>query len=140
VVVTPRGTYSTLWQDDRLSGGWQAYDTLSKTQYEKKITALGKSGWHVIRVTLHGWLGTTVKDDHGNDVVAYHYDGAFPGTAALIFHRADGISFVLLFNRDAVPYLWGGVEAEGEQLNDLADQVTDWPSEDLFPSYGIPSF
>ncbi len=88
----------------------------------------------------HGWWITTVKDEHGNDVAASHHDGSYFGTAALIFRRADGISFVLLFNRNVVTYLWGGAEAEGGQLNDLANQVAVWPSGDLFPDYGIPSF
>lgn len=86
----------------------------------------------------YGWAGGVVKDEHGNDVIAHHQNGSLEGGATFIFHRADGISFVLFFNRN-VP-LGLQAETEGVQLSDLANQVTDWPSDDLFPSYGIPGF
>ncbi len=59
VVVTPAGTYSTVWQDDRLSGGWKLYDDLTKAAYEKKIAAFAKTGWHVTRVVTRGTAAET---------------------------------------------------------------------------------
>jgi hypothetical protein len=42
-VVVAQQQVPTIWQDDRLDGGWKEYE-LSQSQYEE-ITALGKSGW-----------------------------------------------------------------------------------------------
>ena len=90
---------------------------------------------------LRGWFQAWVPDEHGNTVNAYHHNGVLPGATSLVFHRADGISFVLFFNRElALPSreLFG--ESQSRELSDIANQVTDWPSDDLFPTYGIPAF
>src|SRR5262249_50946472 len=89
---------------------------------------------------LHGWVATYVKDENENDVLAFYHDGIWIGASSLIFRREDGISFVLLFNRNVSTYLGGGPLEEGGQLSDLANQVAVWPSGDLFPEYGIPAF
>jgi hypothetical protein len=58
-----------------------------------------------------------------------------PGTATICARRADGLSFVLFFNRDS----WLG-NTHAIQLSDLANKITAWPNHDLFPVNGIPGF
>lgn len=75
------------------------------------------------------WQWTT----RGNGVFAYHHNGGQDGTATRCIWTTDGLCIVALTNMtDAYP----GVGA----LLDIADAVTIWPSHDLFPSFGMPSF
>lgn len=85
-----------------------------------------------------GWIRAFVPGASGAYVAAMWHNGSIPGSAALAFRRTDNVSFALLFNRDVTPVL--GAFPHGSQINDLLNAVTTWPSSDLFPSVGIPSF
>ena len=88
--------------------------------------------------TLRGWFLQPMKNAHGGNVNAYWHNGSLPGTASLVIHRADGLSFVLFLDRDVPGFLQAS--AEGLQLNKIANKVHSWPTRDLFPSVGIPAF
>lgn len=87
---------------------------------------------------LRGWFLQMVPDEQGNQVAAYWHNGWLDSDSSLIFRRQDGLSMVLLFNEGIPPYL--EMDPHGEQLNALANQVQQWPTTDLFPAMGIPSF
>ena len=86
---------------------------------------------------LRGWWQLHLRDQDGNDQLAVEHNGGLAGTNALIVRRADGLSFALVLNRDTRDGLYGGVQ--GAALNAIANQITAWPTQDLFPSMGIPS-
>jgi CubicO group peptidase (beta-lactamase class C family) len=68
-----------------------------------------------------------------NGVVAYDKNGMLWGSSALVIYRSDGVAIAMFDNlANNVPSI--------TTLNSLADAVTTWPSNDLFPNYGLPSF
>jgi CubicO group peptidase (beta-lactamase class C family) len=87
---------------------------------------------------LRGWFAGTVA--HGLTVVGH--DGYDPGTETVAFRRSDNTSFVVFFNHDFQESL--AIDGKGtflsNALSDAADGITNWPTTDLFPSVGIPSF
>ena len=54
-----------------------------------------------------------------------------------MFHRSDGLSMVMLFNRQ-VPGNLG--PAQANELAKIANKVVSWPATDLWNSVGIPKF
>lgn len=86
--------------------------------------------------TARGWFLLNLPNASGQQVKAAQHNGGLEGTATLVVHRTDGLSFVLFLNTDTPLY----AEVQGVQLNALANKVTAWPTTDLFPSVGIPSF
>lgn len=68
-----------------------------------------------------------------NGVVAYDKDGQLWGSSGKVIYRSDGVAIAVFDN------LANSV-ASTATLNDLADAVTFWPSYDLFPNFGLPSF
>jgi CubicO group peptidase (beta-lactamase class C family) len=87
---------------------------------------------------LRGWFAQEVHMSQGGTATAKWHNGLFPGTSTLVFHLPDHFSFVLFLNRDLSPQPKGG--KEGVELSRLAEAVREWPSADLFPEMGIPSF
>lgn len=83
---------------------------------------------------LQGWMLQEVPDGMGGTVALREHNGVLPGTRCYIARRADGISFVLFTNGDR-----DLGSAEGLALSNLCNQVSLWPSHDLFPSVGIGS-
>jgi CubicO group peptidase (beta-lactamase class C family) len=83
---------------------------------------------------LRGWWLSNVSTPKGT-VAMRHHNGGLPGTATICARRADGLSFVLFFNRDH-----GLANTHAIQLSNLANKITDWPNHDLFPVNGIPGF
>ncbi|KAB8188028.1 serine hydrolase domain-containing protein [Microbispora catharanthi] len=65
------------------------------------------------------------------------HDGTYPGTSTLMVRRYDGLSWVVLFNRwnDATERSF--TDDIDYPLHVVADKITDWPTTDLFPSYGL---
>jgi CubicO group peptidase (beta-lactamase class C family) len=76
------------------------------------------SAWH--------WSATS-----GGRTVFWH-NGGQRGIATFCLFRTDGTGIVLFANTS--------VPIDGGALLATTDNVTAWPSADLFPSYGFPSF
>ncbi len=68
--------------------------------------------------------------------LAWH-NGYLPGNAALAWRRDDGISVAMAFNKNTWLYPWDEI---ANDVNSLLEGMTDWPAQDLFPTFGLPSF
>ncbi len=77
--------------------------------------------------------GFDTRQVRDNGVVALGKNGGLWGSSTEFIHRTDGVSIAVFDGR-------ANSNANREALNDLADAVTNWPSHDLFPSYGLPAF
>jgi CubicO group peptidase (beta-lactamase class C family) len=86
---------------------------------------------------MRGWYRANVADGMGGQVAMYHHNGRLFGSTSFIARRADGLSFVFLTNGDR-NNLSGATH--GGQLSNLANQISLWPTWDLFPQVGIPGF
>ena len=82
-----------------------------------------------VNVTDAGWQWS----DLGNDRFRYTHDGWVDGFGARVVFTSDGLCVVLLTNMTKVTSSAGA-------LVDEADAVQNWPSHDLFPNYGMPTF
>ncbi|HEY3281507.1 MAG TPA: serine hydrolase [Armatimonadota bacterium] len=87
---------------------------------------------------LRGWFSLNLPTASGGHVMAVQHNGRLSGTNSLVLHRLDGLSFVLFLNQDVPQGMYA--ETQGTELNALANKVSAWPTTDLFPSLGIPSF
>jgi len=80
--------------------------------------------------TVCGFDHRTVR---ANGVVAYDKNGMLWGSCSRVIWRSDGVAIAVFDNlANNVPSVTA--------LNDIADAVTFWPSYDLFPQFGLPSF
>jgi CubicO group peptidase (beta-lactamase class C family) len=141
------GAYGS-WNQGNLdgAGGW----VMATCDYAKVLAALSLGANCPIRTgsslnhmwspnaptapnTLRGWWAWPVQSQ-GRTMVVRNHNGGLPGTAAMIALREDGFGFCLFLNSDRG---LGGTEID--DLSRIADQVTQWPNHDLFPSVGIPS-
>lgn len=86
---------------------------------------------------MRGWFKKNVSDGMGGTVAMYHHNGLLYGATSFIAHRADGLSFVFLTNGDR-NNLFGDVH--GEQLSQIANTISLWPTTCLFPQVYLPSF
>lgn len=59
--------------------------------------------------------------------------GTLQGTSTQVTYRSDGIAIAAFVNKS-------NSHMDRNQLNNFVDQVTSWPTHDLFPSYGLTSF
>lgn len=84
-----------------------------------------------------GWFRTTVDNGMGGTVAMSHHNGRLWGATCFVARRADGLSFVFLTNGDR-NNLAGNVH--GVELSNLANGISLWPTHDLFPDCGLPSF
>lgn len=66
-------------------------------------------------------------------VWAYHKGGTLSDAHTRTMWRSDGISITVLVAK-------GGSSTSDTSLHNLVEQVTNWPVDDLFPNYGMPSF
>ncbi|MCB9878050.1 MAG: serine hydrolase [Planctomycetes bacterium] len=75
---------------------------------------------------------------YSSGVYVYEHDGAQDGFKAYCMFRSDGIGVVTLFNSDGT----GTLEADDlkPEIENALAAVTSWPTVDLFPNYGLPSF
>lgn len=97
---------------------------------------------------LHGFYAFTLPDESGTQVQAIHHNGAVAGGFALHVRRSDGVSYAIAMQEypDITNpfgfhnFLYAG--DQGADLNDLANAVpaSQWPTADLFPVLGMPSF
>lgn len=87
---------------------------------------------------LRGWFRGTLA----NGLTAIGHNGGDIGTTTMGLRCPDNISFVVFFNHDYGDslYINGTVNMLGNALNSLADTVSNWPDDDLFPSVDIPVF
>ena len=87
---------------------------------------------------LRGWFQGKLS----NGLTAIGHNGGDIGTTTMGFRRPDNISFVVFFNHDYGEslYLDGTVNMLGNALSNMADTISDWPNNDLFPSFDIPVF
>lgn len=85
-----------------------------------------------------GWYYTNQPIPGGGTLPAWDHNGGLPSTAFLVIRRVDGLSFVVAFNGTT---RGGGLydNYQGTELFEIANDVTTWPTKDLFPSVGIPS-
>ena len=86
---------------------------------------------------LRGWFLKNVSDGMGGQVAMYHHNGKLRGATSFIARRADGLSFVFLTNGDRTN-LEGDVH--GEQLSNIANTISLWPTTDHFPLMSLPAF
>jgi N-acyl-D-amino-acid deacylase len=75
-----------------------------------------------------GWMNRDAADGKAN----HWHTGSLNGTATILIRRHDGRNFVVLFNSRVSPYsahLTGTIDP---LLHEAADEVQEWPAEDLF--------
>ncbi len=84
----------------------------------------GESG--TVNVTDGGWFWS----DLGGGRFLYSHVGAVDGFGATCAFTSDGLCFVLATNKTDVAGDWN-------QLRILADQVSNWPTHDLFTNFGM---
>ena len=78
---------------------------------------------------LHYGLGWMVRPKGAAGENTWHA-GSLPGTATQLVRRWDGLSWAVLFNQRS------STDREIDPaMHRAADAVTDWPAEDLFPSF-----
>lgn len=82
-----------------------------------------------MNVTDGGWAW----NDLGSGRFMYHHNGAADGCATRALWTSDGLCIVALTNMS-------GTFPDHEALLGIADNVMGWPNNDLFPSFGLPSF
>ncbi len=68
-----------------------------------------------------------------NGVWAYNKGGSLSDAATRIVWRTDGIAIAVFVNQ-------GDSEAGFDDVNTMVEQIATWPTHDLFPNYGLPSF
>jgi CubicO group peptidase (beta-lactamase class C family) len=86
------------------------------------------SGFKAGSTYLDGWDSF----DAGGGKRALHHGGAMPGVRTGMLYHEDGWGYALFGNSDDnVPGLY---------LELLGINAANWPTHDLFPQYGIPSF
>jgi len=78
----------------------------------------------------NGWGGHFTSQG----VQAWGLEGALFNIHAWIDKRMDGFSLCVAFNTGQYPF------ASLPPFDDLIDMAPDWPTNDLFPSLGIPAF
>jgi N-acyl-D-amino-acid deacylase len=97
---------------------------------------------------LYGFYQFTLPDESGTAQVTIHHNGAVAGGFGLHMHRADGVSYAIAMQEfPTMPNPFGYTDwlyagTQGAELNDLANAVpaSGWPTADLFPVLGMPSF
>jgi CubicO group peptidase (beta-lactamase class C family) len=102
---------------------------------EATATMWGPSGFGE---ALRGWFALKVPAADGDTAIAKWHNGLFPGSSTLVFYHPERWSFVMFLDRDLAPQPDG--PHEGRDLAKLERAVKEWPSGDLFPAMGIPSF
>jgi CubicO group peptidase (beta-lactamase class C family) len=68
-----------------------------------------------------------------NGVWAYHKGGGLSDAHTRAMWRSDGISITVFVAK-------GGSSTDDPDFHTMAEQVTNWPTDDLFPNYGMPTF
>ena len=76
------------------------------------------------------WRGWN-QQKSGKGVVGYGKGGSLSGVKSSVLHRADGLAIAVIHNGPSLGY---------STLNSLLDNISSWPSHDLFPSVGLPAF
>lgn len=144
------GQYGALNKENMDShGGW----VMSAPDYAKILAAfdLGASNpllgqeqteamWSLepgYSTVMRGWFLASVSDGFGGQVEMYHHNGRLYGATCFVARRADGLSFVFLTNGDRTN-LSGATH--GTQLSNIANTISLWPTNDLFPTVSIPPF
>ncbi len=81
-----------------------------------------------------GWMNRPMGENLSN----HWHTGSLSGTATILIRRHDGKDFICLFNTRTSPHA-EHIGRECEQLlHKAADEVKEWPTEDLFPHFGSP--
>ncbi len=70
-----------------------------------------------------GW-GVQVVGEEAN----WDHNGSLPGTSTFLFRQYNGLAWALLFNINPVPPL-------NRAIQQITDQVREWPTHDLFGQY-----
>ncbi|MBP8301406.1 MAG: serine hydrolase [Planctomycetes bacterium] len=68
-----------------------------------------------------------------NGVFAYHKGGTLDSSSASLDYRTDGVTIAVFFNQ-------GDAHASDTSLHMFTEAISTWPTDDLFPTYGLPSF
>ncbi|MHB8902965.1 MAG: serine hydrolase domain-containing protein, partial [Thermoguttaceae bacterium] len=74
-----------------------------------------------------GWLNRVVGQGRFN----HWHTGSLPGTATLLVRRHDGRNWVLLLNSRTSPHSTDLIKQADPLLHRAADEVTQWPEQDL---------
>jgi N-acyl-D-amino-acid deacylase len=75
--------------------------------------------------------GWDVRKHAGKTAFTYDHSGSLPGTMSVMFHRWDGISWIVLFNQRSEDDKLPDHDIE-RVVNTTLDRITDWPDGDLF--------
>ncbi len=86
---------------------------------------------------MRGWYRKNVSDGMGGQVEMSHHNGLLWGATSFIARRADGLSFVFLTNGDRNTL---GGDVHGEQLSNIANTISLWPTTCAFPQVYLPCF
>ena len=78
-----------------------------------------------------GWINRVV----GEGKINHWHTGSLPGTATILVRRHDGRNWVVLFNARVSPHASHLGRAIDPLLHAAADEVEQWPSENLFPQF-----
>ena len=68
-----------------------------------------------------------------NGVFSYKKGGTLSSASTEAMYRTDGVTIAVFFNQ-------ADAHADTTVLDGYVEAVTNWPTDDLFPSYGLPSF
>lgn len=79
--------------------------------------------------------GWQVRPAGESGKVNFWHTGSLDGTACLLVHRHDGLSWAVLFNSRRKPADEHPGRAIDPLLHKAADAVVDWPDVDLFPKF-----
>lgn len=80
--------------------------------------------------TIAGFDQRTVRP---NGVVSWSKNGMLWGSSAQFVYRSDGVAIAVFDGQSGNPVSVAALDA-------AADAVTSWPTFDLFPNHGLPSF
>lgn len=81
-----------------------------------------------------GWMNRVVS---GGKLSHWH-TGSLDGTCSILIRRHDGRNLIVLFNARVSPYVAHLTRAIDGLLHQAADEVEQWPEEDLFPRFASP--
>lgn len=77
--------------------------------------------------------GGFVWQDLGYGVIAHGKAGTLPGASTQMVLRSDGVAIAVFVNKSES-------HVSRDSLNNMANAVANWPTNDLFPTYGLPVF
>jgi len=131
------------------SGG-MAFSTVDFVRLLSGVYGLGQD-WLVLppaqqasMLARHTFLGTDgapaevcqgsfAWTPRSNGVFAYSKGGSLDDASTSVIWRTDGVAIAVFVAK-------GGSGVSTNTMNNYVEQMTSWPTTDLFPTYGLPAF